>query len=149
MKIFNLSSEYSVVCDWQKTRYGFRHLATLCSNGQEIGKTKCCYYNRTWEKYEYQSVLQAIIRKYFEGAEQKAFLKYAEEYSDCGNGHLKAVAAVCAFGEIICEKQKEKNDWKKKMMGTIPGIIFPDDWDNLPEEEKQKRLDGALSQIGE
>jgi len=76
MRIFNLDEVYSVVCNWQKTRYGFRHTAILHKNGFEIDKTKECYYNRTWESYEYETVLCKLVRKFFIGeAEQQKYLK--------------------------------------------------------------------------
>jgi len=75
MKIFNLSKVYNVVCDWQNTRYGFRHIAVLHKNGFEIGRAKCCYYNRTWESFEFASVLAKIIDTYFENKEKEKFLK--------------------------------------------------------------------------
>ena len=61
MKSFKLSDEYEVVCVSEGTRYGFRHLATLLKNGNEIDKAKICYYNRTWERYEFESVMKKII----------------------------------------------------------------------------------------
>lgn len=75
MRIFSLNNEYSVVCNWQKTRYGFRHLATLHKNGFEIAKAKFCYYNRTWERFEYESVLNKIIEDNFTGQERADFLE--------------------------------------------------------------------------
>ena len=74
MRIFNLSKEYNVVCNWQNTRYGFRHLATLHKNGFEVAKAKACYYNRTWERFEYESVLNKIIDDNFAGNEKTKFL---------------------------------------------------------------------------
>ena len=61
MKIFKLDEQYEVVCNWEKTRNGFRHIAVLHSNGTEVARAKCVYYNRTWESYEYESVLIKII----------------------------------------------------------------------------------------
>ena len=72
MKIFKLSEVYSVICNWKSTRYGFKHEAILCKNGQELGRAKCLYYNRTWERYEYESVLQEVVEKFFAGGEAKA-----------------------------------------------------------------------------
>lgn len=60
---------------------------------------------------------------------------------------LKSVAMVCAFGNILCDTEKDKNDWKKRMIATLPGIDMPEDFDKLPEEERTRRLDGALHQI--
>lgn len=75
MRIFNLNENYNVVCNWKKTRNGFKHEATLHKNGFEIAKTKCCYLNRTWECFEYESVLVKIINENFDGAELKNFLQ--------------------------------------------------------------------------
>ena len=79
MRIFNLNNEYNVVCNWQNTRYGFRHIATLHKNGFEIAKAKCCYYNRTWERFEYESVLIKIIENNFTGQEKENFLQVIKE----------------------------------------------------------------------
>jgi len=73
MRIFNLNNEYNVVCNWQNTRYGFRHLATLHKNGYEIAKAKACYYNRTWERFEYETVLLKLIDENFTGKERETF----------------------------------------------------------------------------
>ena len=74
MKIFNLNNQYSVVCNWQKTSYGFRHIATLHKNGFSIAKSKTCYYNRTWERFEFESVLNKIIEDNFTDKEKIKFL---------------------------------------------------------------------------
>ena len=66
MKIFKLTKDFSVVCNSEGTRYGFRHLASLCRDGAEVCKAKACYYNRTWESYTFQSVLHDVINKYFD-----------------------------------------------------------------------------------
>lgn len=51
------------VCWTENTRYGFRH---LCHNLDDYGRgytSKRCYYNRTWERFEYESVLEDAIEK--------------------------------------------------------------------------------------
>ena len=74
MRIFNLDNVYNVVCNFKRTKNGFKHEATLHKNGFEIAKTKACYLNRTWESYEYETVLLKIIRENFEGKEQENFI---------------------------------------------------------------------------
>ena len=61
MRIFNLDDVYNVVCNWKKTRNGFKHIATLHKNGQSIFETKICYLNRTWERFEYESILLKVV----------------------------------------------------------------------------------------
>ena len=65
MRIFKITKELEVVCKSESTRYGFRHLATLFRNGIEIQDGKRTYQNRTWESYEFQSVLNEVIEKAF------------------------------------------------------------------------------------
>lgn len=63
MKIFKLNKTLCVVCQSESTRSGFRHLATLVAdNCREIAKVKMCYLNRTWERFEFESVLKKLLR---------------------------------------------------------------------------------------
>ena len=80
MSIFNLNKIYNVVCNWENTRYGFRHKATLHKAGFEIARAKVCYYNRTWERFEYETILEKIIGENFEGKEKEKFLKVISNY---------------------------------------------------------------------
>lgn len=79
MKKFKLAGEYEAVCEWQKTRQAFRHVAVLLYKGQEVGRAKMCYQNRTWERFEFESVLQALIIKYFKGDEAIKYLNSVNE----------------------------------------------------------------------
>ena len=58
---------------------------------------------------------------------------------------LKSASMVAMFGELLCDNQKEKNDWKKRMLDATGLLDFPEDWDELSEEEKQKRLDNVIA----
>jgi hypothetical protein len=76
MRIFDLNNQYRIVCDWQKTSNGFKHIATLLhKNGCDIAKTKICYLNRTWERFEYESILTKIIEDNFKDKELIKFLE--------------------------------------------------------------------------
>ena len=76
MKTFQINNEAVIVCDWKKTRTAFKHEATLLVKGQEVDETKICYLNRTWEAYEFESVIKKLLDKtqYLNKAERKAFL---------------------------------------------------------------------------
>lgn len=63
MKIFNINKHLLVVCEWKKNRSGFKHEATLIRNRYGQVSVKCQYYNRTWESYEYESVLFKLLEK--------------------------------------------------------------------------------------
>lgn len=79
MRIFNLNKVYNVVCNSEGTRYGFRHLAVLHKNGFEIARAKTCYYNRTWERFEFESVLIKVVEDSFTGRERAEFLEVIKQ----------------------------------------------------------------------
>ena len=60
-----------------------------------------------------------------------------------------AVAMVAKMGELLTDTQTQANDWKKRMLKAgISGLIMPDDWDNLSEDEKTTRLDKVIKEMG-
>jgi len=62
-RIFKFNDKIEIHCVSEGTRYGFRHLATLFVGNYDVDKAKCCYYNRTWESFEFQSVVLNLIHK--------------------------------------------------------------------------------------
>jgi len=74
-KLFTFENNYIVVCRSESTRYGFRHLAELFQHGYSVAKGKMCYYNRTWESYEFESVLKQVLLKLPEEEREKALNK--------------------------------------------------------------------------
>ena len=56
---------------------------------------------------------------------------------------LKTVSMVSAmFGLLAQTEDKSKvNAQKKRFFDNVQGLNFPDDWNDLPEEEKTKRLE--------
>lgn len=61
---------------------------------------------------------------------------------------LRSVAMVAAIGKLLQPDDiKAQNDWDVRMMkaGLGEGMILPYNWNEIPEEEKRKRLDGALN----
>lgn len=139
------------MCDWKKTRMAFKHTATLFKNGSECESTKICYQNRTWERYEYQSILIKVIEmsKWLSDDEKKLCLDYARgDHTDWSA--FKATSMVAMMGDVLCSDQKEKNDWKARMLkaglGNM-GLQIPEDWDSLDEDTKQARLDAVIGQL--
>lgn len=50
---------YSVKCESVSTRNGFKHVARVSdSNFNFVFETKINYLNRTWESFQFQSVLE-------------------------------------------------------------------------------------------
>ncbi len=58
--------------------------------------------------------------------------------------NLKVVSGVAAAFGLLADNKEQKNKFQKKFFETIPGISFPEDWDQLPEEEKEKRLAAVI-----
>ena len=54
-------NDYVINCYGQGTRYGFRHVAFLDKGYTEVQLAKACYYNRTWERFTYETVLKKAI----------------------------------------------------------------------------------------
>lgn len=141
------TNKLSIKCWTEDTRYGFRHLAELrqTQEGEETRtNAKCTYYNRTWESYQYQSVLFNVIGKHF-GKDTKNSDKYKAmadlQGLGCDTSIYKSVAMVNAIGSLITDNQEDKNKWDKRMITAgLPNVQFPDNWDELPEDVKTKRL---------
>lgn len=147
MKLFKINDKIEIVCDSEKTNYGFRHLATLFIDGVESAKGKCTYTNRTWESYEFQSVLFNVVSKSTLSEQDKKLCKnFIDTYKE-GNEMFKTTVGIAKLGDLFCDTKKEKNDWKKRMLKAgldNSGLSFPDDWDKLSEEEKEHRLNKSM-----
>jgi hypothetical protein len=48
---------------YRNTRSGFAHDSTIFINNCQYGTATCIYYNRTWERYCYQSVMRKLVRQ--------------------------------------------------------------------------------------
>jgi len=147
MKIFEISDKIKAVCEFKKTKNGFKHEATLFINGVERDKAKVCYLNRTWERYEFESVLLKLIEKSKSLTEEDkkicfAFIK--EDKTDYSM--FKTTAMVAKIGEIICKDKKEQNDWKTRMLKAGLNLEMPEDWDKLDEKTKQERLNRVIAE---
>lgn len=75
MRSFKLDNQYSIVCESKSTRNGFKHEATLLNNGIENAFAKVCYCNRTWEAYEFETVMLRLIDANFEDKQKEKYRK--------------------------------------------------------------------------
>jgi transcription antitermination factor NusG len=57
------NNEYEFVNEFKSTRNGFKHITTLFLNGYKLGDATINYINRTWEMYEYQSVMKKVVNE--------------------------------------------------------------------------------------
>ena len=154
MKSFKITKELEVVCQSERTRYGFRHLGTMLRNGVEIQDGKCTYQNRTWERYEFQSVLYEVVRKALKNKvisiEEESLCQEFIKGDQTDWSEFKTIKAIAQMGELFCDNQKDKNDWKKRMLVAgleNKGLIMPDDWDTLDEDTKEARLNAVISHM--
>lgn len=150
MKTFKVTKDITIDCKWVNTRYGFRHDAVLYINGWERDRTKICYYNRTWESFEFESVLEKLLSKTnLVTKRQKTifFKRERGEYKKAVDRQFGMIAGIAKLGEILCDNQKDQNDWKARMLkaGMGEGLIMPEDWGTLSEDEKQTRLDNVIN----
>jgi len=62
---------------------------------------------------------------------------------------LRLVGTVAKMGELFSRDTQDRNNWKARMMKAGLGemVIFPDDWDTLSEDEKERRLNEALAEL--
>ena len=59
MKIITINTKehnFVFVCNSEDTSSGFKHVCTLFINNIEQNTATCYYYNRNWEKYDFQTV---------------------------------------------------------------------------------------------
>ena len=154
MKSFKINSELEIVCEFKKTRNGFKHEATLLKNGVSIDKTKTCYLNRTWESFKFESVLEKMLSRIEDLTEEtkKEFLeRIAKGDREESDKMFKTISGIAKLGDIFCDNKKDKNDWKTRMLKAgleNKGLIMPEDWDTLSEEEKEKRLNNVIKELG-
>ena len=98
-------TDYTFGCHTTDTRNGFCH---TCYDYESDRTSKVSYYNRTWESFEYETVLRRAIEKYPKAIREQlhAILiehKRQEEHEQCE-------AQVQRFKELhdgLTDKQKE------------------------------------------
>lgn len=155
MQIFKVNKKIEIICETKDTRTAFKHVATLLLNGYEQETIKICYLNRTWESYTYESVLQKLAKKtkYLNKKEKRLLKKKIENQfheEDRKERQLenKTIAMIAMMGNIFGKDQKEKNDWKTRMLKAglqNRGLTMPEDWNELKEEEKENRLNKVIA----
>ena len=154
MEIFKINDNTEIVCEWKKTRNAFKHEAVLLVGGKEVDRTKINYLNRTWEQFDFESVLQKLLEK--TNIVEKEAIKplldaWAKDPNINGLAELGFIGAIAKMGEIFGQTKQETNDWKARMLKAGlagKGLIMPEDWDTLTENEKELRLNGAIAQLG-
>lgn len=60
---------------WQ-THQSWGHNAYILKNGEEIGRNRVRYYNRTWESYQYQTAGEGAVSNAKEELQREIFDTY-------------------------------------------------------------------------
>ena len=150
---FKINDHITIVARYGDSRDGFNHFAKLYIDGKEVDSKKVHYLNRTWERYEFQSVMQELVNESREltPSQKKEAMDFLKEgHTDWSE--FKTIAMVAKMGEVFGQTQKEQNDWKARMLKAgleNKGLQMPEDWGTLSEDEKQKRLDKVISLLNE
>ena len=162
-KTFKINKHLSVECEVYETRYSWGHKAWLYRDGAEIGYKKITYYNRTWEAYEFESILRSLADSVSNYATSRGLTtkeyglfckkietQFKEEDEKETKKEFGTIGAIMAMGDIFGKDKKEANDWKARMLKAglgDKGLILPEDWEELTEEEKETRLNGVMAQF--
>lgn len=82
-EFINKNIRFLIVCESTSTRNGFKHTAKLfdsptatftLKNGifwNPVSSVKINYLNRTWEKYQFESVIFKLLKKFFKNDYKK------------------------------------------------------------------------------
>lgn len=156
MQTFTINKHLHCECEYYETRYSWGHKGWLYRDGAEIGYKKITYYNRTWERYTFESLLRCLAdkaKKHLTPIEYGLFYKkietnWAKDDEQRTSKQFKAIAMVASLGDVFGSTDKDKNDWKARMLKAgLPGLEIPSDWETLSEQEKETRLNAVITNL--
>ena len=87
------------------------HTSTLYKNGEEVGFAKAIYLNRTWESYQYQSVMMSALYNY----KDELLNKEKDNFKVCNDIKRLGGDKLDVFNEYFNDKYQELNDLKSKL----------------------------------
>ncbi len=93
-----LAGEYELQCEFLshgvRGEYGstWGHRVKLYKDGTEVAKVVIPYYNRTWERYEYESAMHAVLDKYKQKLVKQACEQERSEHGRLPRGFKKIYA---------------------------------------------------------
>lgn len=85
----------AIYCNTTHVPTGFLHHAYLCGFGRDFEHSRIKYINRTWESFNYESVLKAAANK-LKKADRDALMLEIETYS---NNEREKYKKLCAAFE--------------------------------------------------
>ncbi len=85
----------AIYCNTTHVPTGFLHHAYLCGFGRDFEHSRIKYINRTWESFDYESVLKVAATK-LKKADREALMLEIETYS---NNEREKYKKLCAAFE--------------------------------------------------
>lgn len=152
-KEFILGKNTKIVAKWQKTTNGFRHMVEYHNNGKILQTRSVSYLNRSWESYQYETAIKALLDKMIKKGQLDAEMR--PKILAITSGQAKAdldrkfgtMSALATMGGVLGKTKKQKNSMKlsaiRATMGA--GLSLPDDWEQLSEDVKEERLDKIIA----
>lgn len=158
---FQVNDQLCMGAEVYETRYSWGHKAHLYRvrrpehNDDLICSVKVTYYNRTWERYQFESALYQLVDKALRlkeitPEEAQALRDYIKNYEQ--PNRFGSLAAIAKMGDLLTDNKKDANEWKTRILkaGLTEGALqMPEDWNGLNEDTKQSRLDGAIAILAE
>lgn len=104
--------EYEFINNSRGNRSGFVHESTLLVNGVEKDTNKCQYYNRTWECYQYQTVMQGLMYNLINRRHDKLKAEYktVNMVKRMTAKHNEALAKIIESDSLINEYRAVKKE---------------------------------------
>ena len=103
------TEEITFVCYTTYTRAGFCHTAHLMGWKYDINDTKQTYYNRTWERFDYETVLKRAITKLPSHLQESVYAQLIDRKAV--EEHEKAEAFISGFEKLhasLSDENKER-----------------------------------------
>lgn len=98
-----------LVCDSRDTRNGFAHDCHMFIDGQEAAAETCYYLNRTWERYDFQSVILKAV-----GAARDAYADRLRRYFKDQRGYMR----------MTPKREAEFEAWAATWNATETGYMY-------------------------
>ena len=76
MIIRKITDELQVSGEVYSNSKAWGHEARAIWNGREVAKARARYYNRTWERYQFESVWESLLAK----LDEESFISLADRY---------------------------------------------------------------------
>jgi len=126
---------YTFYCDFVDCRDGFSHVCDLYKDGlYHVASNRVHYLNRTWESYEFQSVMLGCVRKAMEHILDRAVDDYKEQ-----NGLTRLVKAK---REAVVEAVHNSKEYAEMQM--LYDMVSEARYGSEEERERLEALDKML-----